>query len=70
VLSRQTTICQKLQESITARPNAGENHESIVPKSAEGENSTDGLSYEDLFIQEDPMIGMENVSPYDFMLND
>jgi exodeoxyribonuclease V alpha subunit len=69
-LSRQTTLCQKLQESITARPNAGVKNESIVVHPTEGANPTDELSYEEQFIQVDPMIGMENLSPYDFMLID
>jgi len=67
-LSRQTTLCLKLQDSIAAPPNAEVSHqESVVVNPTESKNPTEELSYEELFIQEDPMIGMENVSPYDFM---
>ncbi|MFL6517982.1 MAG: ATP-binding domain-containing protein, partial [Bacillus sp. (in: firmicutes)] len=71
-LSRQTTLCQKLQESIAARPSVGENVEPISPKvnNVDGEKLVTAMSYEEEIMQANPMVGMENVSPYDFMLND
>ena len=71
-LSRQTTLCQKLQESITATSFVGKKNE---PNSAKENNDLDEkigsvLSYEEEFMQANPMVGMENVTPYDFMLND
>ncbi|MBT2656779.1 ATP-dependent RecD-like DNA helicase [Bacillus sp. ISL-18] len=56
-LQRQTTLCQKLQESIT-----------IVTQLEE--NSSSELSYEEQLMQVHPMVGMENVTPYDFLTND
>jgi exodeoxyribonuclease V alpha subunit len=59
-LSRLTTLSQKLQEMIS------------VKDSPEVEENVDepGLSAEERFMQVNPMIGMENLSPYDFMVND
>ncbi|OIK17021.1 hypothetical protein BIV60_01725 [Bacillus sp. MUM 116] len=57
-LSRQTTLCQKLQESIPVKERETETE--IIPE---------GLTLEEALMQVDPMIGMENVSPYDFMVN-
>jgi exodeoxyribonuclease V alpha subunit len=57
--SRQTTLSKKLQEMITVKELAEEpDHEETT------------LSAEELLMQVNPMIGMENVSPYDFMVND
>lgn len=57
--SRQTTLSQKLQEMIIVKELAEEpDHEETT------------LSAEELLMQVNPMIGMENVSPYDFMVND
>ena len=53
-LQRQTTLCQKLQESIV-----------IVTKPEDDLSSE--LSYEEFLMQVNPMVGMENVSPYDFL---
>ncbi|MDF2789503.1 MAG: hypothetical protein K0S80_2601, partial [Neobacillus sp.] len=56
--SRQTTLSQKLQEMITVKePDVEPDHEET-------------LSAEEILMQVNPMIGMENVSPYDFMVND
>jgi exodeoxyribonuclease V alpha subunit len=57
--SRQTTLSQKLKKTIAAKE-LGE------------EPPTDGttLSAEELLMQVNPMIGMENVTPYDFMVNE
>ncbi|PAE38532.1 SF1B family DNA helicase RecD2 [Bacillus sp. 7884-1] len=59
-LSRQTTLSQKLQEMIS------------VKDSPEVEETVDepGLSAEERLMQVNPMIGMENLTPYDFMVND
>ncbi|MBI0576453.1 ATP-dependent RecD-like DNA helicase [Neobacillus cucumis] len=58
-LSRLTTLCQKLQESIPA--NGSETKmETQIP---------DGLTLEEALMKVDPMIGMENLTPYDFMVN-
>lgn len=56
-LQRQTTLCQKLQESIT-----------IVTQPEDDLSSE--LSYEEKLMQVHPMVGMENVTPYDFLTND
>ncbi|MEH7119030.1 ATP-dependent RecD-like DNA helicase [Neobacillus vireti] len=53
-LQRQTTLCQKLQESI------------VIVTKAEDDPSSE-LSYEEFLMQVNPMVGMENVSPYDFL---
>ncbi len=57
--SRQTTLSQKLQEMLAVKEPDEEPH-------------VDGttLSAEELLMQVNPMIGMENVTPYDFMVND
>lgn len=54
--NRQTTLCQKLQEAI---PKAG--------SEAEKDQPAEGISYEEFLMNTDPMVGMENVSPYDFI---
>ncbi|XJZ26324.1 ATP-dependent RecD-like DNA helicase [Bacillota bacterium Lsc_1132] len=56
--NRQTTLSEKLQEAIPVRQKQAV--ERVNPE----------CSYEDVMMKTDPMIGMENVSPYDFMLND
>lgn len=57
--SRQTTLSQKLQEMIAV-------------KEPDEELPVDGttLTAEDILMQVNPMIGMENVTPYDFMVNE
>jgi len=56
-LQRQTTLCQKLQESIINMTQTN------VDISSE-------ISYEEEIMQVHPMIGMENLTPYDFLPND
>ena len=56
-MQSQTTLCQKLQESIT-----------IVTQPEE--DLSNELSYEEKLMQVNPMVGMENVTPYDFLTND
>ncbi|PFO03610.1 ATP-dependent RecD-like DNA helicase [Bacillus sp. AFS076308] len=56
-LQRQTTLCQKLQESII---NVTQTNVDISSE----------LSYEEEMMQVHPMIGMENLTPYDFLTND
>ncbi|WP_180953701.1 SF1B family DNA helicase RecD2 [Bacillus sp. T33-2] len=56
-MRRNTTLSQKLQESIQ-----GGSNEHLPAE----ENET-GYTYEKRLMNEDPMIGMENVTPYDFM---
>ncbi|MGG3469312.1 ATP-dependent RecD-like DNA helicase [Neobacillus pocheonensis] len=53
---RQTTLCEKLRDSIP----------SLESKSVQIESS-DELSFEEELMLVNPMVGMENVSPYDFM---
>lgn len=62
-LSRQTTLCLKLQESL---PSINEKKE--IP--ALETKATGELSYEEELMLVNPMVGMENVTPYDFMVND
>jgi exodeoxyribonuclease V alpha subunit len=57
--NRQTTLCQKLQETITINLPLEETDDSLIE-----------LSAEEVLMQVNPMIGMENVTPYDFMLTD
>ncbi|WML45498.1 ATP-dependent RecD-like DNA helicase [Neobacillus sp. PS3-40] len=57
---RQTTLCEKLQNAITVKP---------LSEKDENENCKADISYEDEIMRTDPLIGMENVSPYDFMTN-
>ncbi|MFS0775856.1 ATP-dependent RecD-like DNA helicase [Neobacillus sp. 3P2-tot-E-2] len=56
--SRQTTLSQKLHEMIIVKePDVEPDHDET-------------LSAEEILMQVNPMIGMENVSPYDFMVID
>jgi exodeoxyribonuclease V alpha subunit len=55
--NRQTTLCEKLQEAIQVKDH------SIKEESPLEEE----LSYEEMLMKTDPMIGMENVTPYDFL---
>lgn len=50
--NRQTTLCEKLKETI---PEETPTH------------ASEQISYEEMLMNEDPMIGMDNVTPYDFM---
>jgi exodeoxyribonuclease V alpha subunit len=60
--SRQTTLCEKLQEVIKAEDNSIKN-DSIISE----ELLEEALSYEEVLMKTDPMIGMENMTPYDFI---
>jgi exodeoxyribonuclease V alpha subunit len=57
--SRLTTLCQKLQETIAQK-------QDNQPQNEAGEE----LTPEERLMQVDPMIGMENVTPYDFLTID
>lgn len=54
--NRQTSLCVKLQEAVPK-----ETIQSVP------ENQDEELSYEEWMMNTDPMIGMENLTPYDFM---
>jgi exodeoxyribonuclease V alpha subunit len=69
-LSRQTTLSQKLQETIYVKSSSKENENSEKELSMEEEKSAKEMSYEEELMQVNPLVGMENVSPYDFMVND
>jgi exodeoxyribonuclease V alpha subunit len=56
--SRQTTLSEKLQEMISVKI--------LEEESETGET----LSAEEKLMLVNPMIGMENLTPYDFMVND
>ncbi|QCJ43576.1 ATP-dependent RecD-like DNA helicase [Bacillus sp. S3] len=58
-LSRQTTLCQKLKESIAVKGDDSQEEQTDIE-----------MSYEEELMHVNPMVGMENVSPYDFMIND
>ncbi|WP_042354960.1 SF1B family DNA helicase RecD2 [Bacillus rubiinfantis] len=60
---RLTTLTEKLQESIPPLQLSAA-AEALVEEAAVKE-----MSLEDLLMQVDPMIGMENVTPYDFLPN-
>ncbi len=54
--NRQTSLCESLQAAIPSL------------KSVEKVNGLcDDISYEEMIMGTDPMVGMENVTPYDFM---
>lgn len=53
--NRQTTLCEKLQEAIYVK---SDKLKEVVLQEV--------LSYEELLMSTDPMIGMENLTPYDF----
>ncbi|MGG5254942.1 SF1B family DNA helicase RecD2 [Neobacillus sp. SM06] len=55
--NRQTTLCPKLQDAIPAR-------------NKHTENANQRVSIEERLMNTDPMIGMENVTPYDFMMSE
>lgn len=56
--NRQTSLCQKLQETIS------------FIQTEENETLPEGLSLEEVLMKVDPLVGMENVTPYDFMVID
>jgi exodeoxyribonuclease V alpha subunit len=53
--NRQTTLCEKLQEAIFVK---SDKLQEVVLQ--------EDLSYEEMLMSTDPMIGMENLTPYDF----
>ncbi|MCQ6278206.1 ATP-dependent RecD-like DNA helicase [Bacillus sp. EB600] len=57
--NRQTTLCEKLQEALPA-----------ANQKIQAESPPEDISYEEMLMNTDPMIGMENVTPYDFMMID
>jgi exodeoxyribonuclease V alpha subunit len=54
--NRQTSLCEKLQEAIPP-----------VNAPVQTEDLPNTLSYEEMLMKTDPMIGMDNVTPYDFL---
>ncbi|WP_223591235.1 SF1B family DNA helicase RecD2 [Neobacillus bataviensis] len=56
---RQTTLCEKLRETIPA-------NDSSLASKADGSE----MSLEEELMLVSPMVGMENVTPYDFMVKD
>ncbi|MDP4155797.1 MAG: AAA family ATPase, partial [Bacillota bacterium] len=54
--NRQTTLCEKLQETILVK---SENFKEEILQ--------EDIPYEEMLMSTDPMIGMENVTPYDFV---
>ncbi|MCM3765392.1 ATP-dependent RecD-like DNA helicase [Neobacillus niacini] len=65
-LSRLTSLCEKLQEAIPGKTTAS----TVTADHSSTETKQTGLSLEEEIMQADPMIGMDNVSPYDFLVND
>lgn len=57
--TRNTALAKKIQMAVLA-----ENHNGLEERQPV---ETGGLSYEESFMSADPLIGMENLSPYDFM---
>ena len=57
--TRQTTLSEKLK-------NIKEETESIKQEDTEKENHSN-MTYEEMMMAVDPMIGMEGVTPYQFM---
>lgn len=57
--NRQTTLCAKLQDAIE--------NEGVSPQKKEDEEPDSDIPYAEVLMNADPMIGMENVTPYDFM---
>jgi len=72
---RMTTLLEKLKEGfIGSIPASEQEHPSIVSDAQGGEGDepslpdmNDEMTYEERLFATDPMIGMENVTPYDFM---
>jgi exodeoxyribonuclease V alpha subunit len=63
---RRTTLLEKLQEGFRDEKSVGESGN----QNGEEESSNEGeMTYEQKLFQTDPMIGMENITPYDFMVS-
>ena len=60
--NRQTTLREHL---LTAIPSLDSEGKAAI----KADNLSENRSYEELIMGSDPMIGMENVTPYDFMVN-
>ncbi|MFB6468035.1 ATP-dependent RecD-like DNA helicase [Cytobacillus sp. Hz8] len=60
---RLTTLCTKLVEAIEVKPEETENS-----NVAKGINDESSLTYEEMLMKVDPMIGMDQITPYDFIL--
>jgi exodeoxyribonuclease V alpha subunit len=56
---RNTSLCEKLQEQIPAPELPEKNETEELP-----------VSFEEILMNEDPMIGMGNITPYDFMVDE
>ncbi|EIJ78984.1 helicase, RecD/TraA family protein [Bacillus methanolicus PB1] len=56
---RNTSLCEKIREQIPA-----------IVRTEKKENTEPPVSFEEILMNEDPMIGMENITPYDFMVDE
>ena len=65
--TRQTTLCDKLKNiSENHEMNSDEEIEDKSHKLGENENNSN-LTYDEMMTSVDPMIGMEDITPYQFM---
>ena len=62
---RRTTLLEKLQEGFRDKELISQPENPVTENESSNE---DGLTYEQKIFQTDPMIGMENITPYDFMI--
>ena len=62
---RRTTLLEKLREGVGQQEQEQNGDQEQSQNQAQVENSNE--SYLDLFINADPMIGMRDTTPYDFM---
>jgi exodeoxyribonuclease V alpha subunit len=62
---RRTTLLEKLQEGFRDKELISKPENPVTENESSNE---DGLTYEQKIFQTDPMIGMENITPYDFMI--
>lgn len=63
---RRTTLLEKLQEGFREKRSVTESDNQHVDEETSDENE---MTYEQKLFQTDPMIGMENITPYDFMVS-
>lgn len=61
--ARLTSLTEKLKESIVEVNTISETMDPIQDELARNES----LTYEEIMLNVDPLIGMENITPYDFM---
>ncbi|OCA91211.1 hypothetical protein A8F94_04950 [Bacillus sp. FJAT-27225] len=72
-MTRQTTLTQKLIETLPAaeeKESSENNGIQEIQNKVKGKVAIavgEGPSYEEMLLKVNPMIGMENISPYDFM---